>query len=105
MPGSVAVSARLSARDCRVDLAHSADWRNGVQNRETLARSSRERGGIAASLLVTSALCGCFGAGSAHAQQPEGCSKVSAPEPFHLSQPPNLDFFKQQLLHYRCTRY
>ncbi len=54
-------------------------------------------------------------ASSAHAQTPSpavvpvnprlGCDAASAAPPPDLSEPDNIDFFKQRLLYYRCTAY
>jgi acid phosphatase len=67
--------------------------------RAVFAKSSA---GVAA-LLV----CGLMLAGNAHAQvqAPEGCYPLPEVRPLSVTQPLNIDLIKQQLIHYRCTRY
>jgi hypothetical protein len=50
-------------------------------------------------------LCGSLATGSARAEAPIGCYPIPAPAAPNYSQPPNLDFVKQQLLYYRCSNY
>jgi acid phosphatase len=69
---------------------------------EVRAVFAKSSAGVAA-LLV----CGVMLAGNAHAQvqAPEGCYPLPEVRPLSVTQPLNIDLIKQQLIHYRCTRY
>jgi hypothetical protein len=55
--------------------------------------------------LVAPLLYGLIACLPAQAGVPDGCAQKSDPPLVDPTQPPNLDFFKHQLLYYRCTRY
>ena len=56
-------------------------------------------------ILAIAAFVFCAATASASAQNTLGCDKDKGVQPIDFSQPPNIDFLKGQLLHYRCTKY
>ena len=55
--------------------------------------------------LIALAFGSLLATGSASAEVPAGCATRLDPPLHDLRQTPNLDFFKHELLYYRCTRY
>jgi predicted secreted acid phosphatase len=56
-------------------------------------------------VLVTSVVVSALAFDPARAEVPAGCEAKSNPPVPDLSDPPNLDLFKRELLYYRCTKY